>query len=252
MDEEFDGYIIGVLGKKGAGKSFAAHVITTWFDDRGIDLSTLAISFLLKPIAAAMFGIKGVDIYSNEAKTIDLTHVLNGEEAVNEIIKVLEKHKIGWFSLGFQNHKFMALTMYWLFCETFCEDISFKLPNKLKEPCTFGRILQIFGTEVVRMQISPSFWAAVTEAKMKKEGGSYIIPDIRFQEEESLIRIFNGVIIKVVNVVGENDPSDGRSLQHASETEMDDIEPDFLVINDMTPNFVTKIHYILEMIHENK
>lgn len=94
------------------------------------------------------------------------------------------------------------------------------------------RLLQTMGTNVGREQIDPDVWA---NTLIRKAGNDdVVVPDVRFLNEANVIRQAGGKIIRVKR------PGFGPLNDHPSETELDLIEPDYLIVNEGS----------VEMLHE--
>lgn len=90
------------------------------------------------------------------------------------------------------------------------------------------RLLQTTGT-AVRDVIGDNAWVYVAEQKMFEAGIQNVVyTDTRFPEEVEMIRSNMGAIVRIVR------PGVGPVNGHISETAIDDIEPDFTIVNDGT------------------
>jgi len=90
---------------------------------------------------------------------------------------------------------------------------------------TYREIMQLFGTEVCR-NIAWNTWLYHVEKEFKR-GDNWIVDDVRFKNEAQLIKMYRGILIKVVRpiLISEND-------QHQSEVEQDQIKPDVIIMNN--------------------
>jgi len=110
-------------------------------------------------------------------------------------------------------------------------------------------IMQKVGTDIFRNQIDPDFWVKkmaeklncyfatsncyfATSNSLDNSSSKVVIDDVRFLNEASLVKQYGGVIVKIErdlynclqsDIVGNN--------QHVSETEMELIQPDFVIHN---------------------
>jgi hypothetical protein len=73
-------------------------------------------------------------------------------------------------------------------------------------------------------------WIRRVDAPLK-EGLDIVCTDLRYLNEEEVVRELGGLIIKIVRPVVQ----DNEFSQHKSETELDGIRPDYTFINDRTP-----------------
>lgn len=237
--------VIGITGKKGSGKTYAADVICQWFDQNNKgEVTPIAMSDLLKPLSAALFGLHNqlsARIYTNEVKSVEVYRLPCQNDMVMNLVEVLEVAGIEPTLLGSGDNHGLAFKMVTLFIKDYAYSTNACTPSTIRAPQTLGWVFQVFGTEIVRNQIDSWFWVKVSEARMRRIGGTFILPDVRFPEEEYLVHKYAGKIMRVQSSVVETDPKDGRSMNHASETEMEKIVPDFTIENNMTSEFSEKI-----------
>jgi hypothetical protein len=105
-----------------------------------------------------------------------------------------------------------------------------KLKDKFPDGCTPRRVLQFFGTEVVRNNISLNFWCVCVEKKivdLLKSGQGVVVGDLRFPEELELIKKLGG---KVIGVERFPLSKEGASV-HASEHSLSNDCCDFCIYN---------------------
>jgi hypothetical protein len=244
-------FVIGISGRKGSGKSFAANEIKCHLKRNGIDVIEIAVSKPLKPIAASLFYPCTVfdDLYSNEAKEQLVYEMPSGDLMVESVTDLLNRFNVVPQVYKFETNQALARFMCEEFCTEFGGPFSMENSNFLKTPRTFGWVLQYFGTETVRYKVSNTFWTNLTAAVIEKTPGTYIIPDVRYQEEEAIVRRFNGTIIRVENDVHVDTGSDGRSTEHPSETSFLNIIPDVVIKNDMTEDFKKKLLSYIDSIY---
>lgn len=144
-----------------------------------------------------------------------------------------------------------AARLLWLFSEE-------QLYGKLKEVCDprWGvsprEVLQFFGTEVGREmfpklmpQIGKHFWLEhfkirYAELVRRQPAARVVVCDVRFPNEAQLISSLGGILVKVIrpnhNAFHANNSSSaavaGQKAAHASETLIDEIVPDVVIVND--------------------
>jgi len=97
---------------------------------------------------------------------------------------------------------------------------------------TFGRVLQLLGTECVRETLGKETWINLLFRDWKP-ADPLVIADVRFPNEATAVRIRGGVIVRIRR--GESGAilsEDGRSMKHASETEQLAIEADYTIENN--------------------
>lgn len=118
-------------------------------------------------------------------------------------------------------------------------------------------MLQYVGTDVIRKQ-NPTFWVdfVATMLKYFQENWDYvIIPDCRFPNEISVM-VDAGFDTTHLRVVRENFVSTltAEQMNHPSETALDDVTPDYYVINSGTVEELNKEinTWIKESLYETK
>lgn len=100
-----------------------------------------------------------------------------------------------------------------------------------KETREVRRLLQHYGTGL-RDTLGESVWVDTTLRLAAAVDGPVVITDVRFPNEVDAVRNLEGLRGYVVRVFNPNVPvSDDL---HISETALDDVEPDFAVVNDGT------------------
>ena len=113
--------------------------------------------------------------------------------------------------------------------------------------------LQKVGTELFRdglkkvlpeLKCENTVWSELFKLKYQKDPKLYVISDVRFLDEEKIIKELGGIIIKTVR---NNDvcSASKSELIHSSELEMDKIKPNYVLDNNVTkiediPSFVAK------------
>lgn len=114
-------------------------------------------------------------------------------------------------------------------------------------------ILQKFGTDICRNElhkiiptkIKESIWIWNLEQKLLKNiNKNYVISDVRFLDEQHLIKKYNGIIIKINRNIKS-------SSQHISEIEQNNMKYDFIIENNSTlENLYEQISVILKTIFQ--
>lgn len=90
--------------------------------------------------------------------------------------------------------------------------------------CTPRHMMQTLGTEWGRNCIDQDIWVKVMKAHLEKIGGTFVIPDIRFDNEADLVREYGHMI----HIKGRDT---GIDTTHTSEHGVDILGKDFLVYN---------------------
>ena len=103
------------------------------------------------------------------------------------------------------------------------------------------RLLQVYGTDIMRRKHGDDIWARYVNAwiKVHKFRGKevIIIPDIRFENEAKYIKSNQGLLIKINandrNLDKINQEKLNTEIKHRSETGVNNIECDFYLDNSM-------------------
>lgn len=102
------------------------------------------------------------------------------------------------------------------------EGVGWEAAKEIRE---VRRTLQNYGLAI--RGIDPDFWVRQPFATMEP-GLAYVVTDVRFPNEVDAVRDRGGKIIRVAR------PGLVSTDQHVSETALDDVEPDALIVNDGT------------------
>jgi hypothetical protein len=89
------------------------------------------------------------------------------------------------------------------------------------------RLMQVFGTEVIRQQYGQDAWVNLAANKINREPGNYVVTDVRFDNEARMIHSLGGFMVRI-----ERDGlvADG----HASEAGISDDLIDAVIKNNDT------------------
>ena len=132
------------------------------------------------------------------------------------------------------------------------EDYDFKenelVPDYLRPYClnaekpTFRAFLQHFGSEVMR-GVNDDIWIDCTLSNCEE---NVIVSDCRFPNEAKAVKARGGIVIKVVR------PDAQAKDSHQSETQIDEIEPDYTIWNDTTlENLVANVDSLVRLLRAN-
>ena len=112
--------------------------------------------------------------------------------------------------------------------------------------CSPRKMLQTLGTEWGRELIDGDIWVKAMESHLGKLGGTFVIPDIRFENEAKFVREY-GVMI---HIRGRDDNID--ETQHISESGVDIFGQDYIINNNKDLDFyLDEVFGTLLMIEEN-
>jgi hypothetical protein len=92
-------------------------------------------------------------------------------------------------------------------------------------------MMQTLGTEWGRACIHPDFWVMIARAEAQRilaDGGSVVIDDVRFPNEATMIRELGGELWRI------DRPGVSYDGDHSSESGLEDIAPDRVIVNDGT------------------
>ena len=91
------------------------------------------------------------------------------------------------------------------------------------------RALQDWG--MMRRAGDPLYWIRQVTDKILSNPGDYVVKDVRFLNEVNALRELDAKLVRVVRPVWEAELGRVKTDQHASETELDSMEPDAKVMN---------------------
>lgn len=87
------------------------------------------------------------------------------------------------------------------------------------------RLMQVFGTEVMRQQYGQDAWVNLMAEKIRREPGNYVLTDVRFDNEAKMVHAFGGFMVRIER--------DGLSADgHASEAGISDDLIDAVISNN--------------------
>jgi energy-coupling factor transporter ATP-binding protein EcfA2 len=90
------------------------------------------------------------------------------------------------------------------------------------------KFMQTFGTDIMRNQkYIEKFWIRALEKRLSNK--NIVITDGRFSDEIEMIRKHGGMVVKI-----ERDNNRYKNNLHSSETELDNIIPDYIICNNGT------------------
>lgn len=113
--------------------------------------------------------------------------------------------------------------------ERYAEVVQSRGYDAAKEVDEVRRLLQVFGTEVIREQMGDNVWAdTLRKRAMESEMDWVMVPDTRFVNEHAMIRDEGGIVIRVDRPAVKASYGD----RHASETEWLDLDYDHLILNN--------------------
>lgn len=90
-------------------------------------------------------------------------------------------------------------------------------------------LLQFIGTDIVRDEIDTEHWVKAWTRENVGKQTKLVVPDVRFLNEVRAIRQLGGEIWRVVRTNGDPGGVIEAGATHRSETEMDQIKPDYVL-----------------------
>ena len=94
-----------------------------------------------------------------------------------------------------------------------------------EKPPTMRALMQNYGTEVRRGD-DPDYWVKKWKEQADELAGNIVVDDVRFINEAKAVTDNGGIIVRV----SRPDRTE-KGYSHKSETEQNDIEPDFTIIS---------------------
>lgn len=119
--------------------------------------------------------------------------------------------------------------------------------DEMKKYAEVRRLMQVFGTEVMREQFGQDVWVDLTMRKVDASPEMttwWAVTDVRFDNEAQAIRKRGGQIVELV-YTGEQD-RDAHGADHASEAGISRGLIDATVYNDGTEDFYPQVIRIVE------
>lgn len=233
--------LIGLAGNARAGKSYAAAVIRDEIlrtrPEKKVGL--FAFGTVLKRICARLVDIDPDDALTDDAKTRRV-HLVHASDAVLcECVEILcgRRYAAGARAPEFGGVMTHEKILSGLRAGIFAITVPFNEGMRAfagVDGETFGRVLQLVGTDVMRRNICADVFINYLRAEIRRSGVDVaIVQDVRFPNEAALIRACRG---EVVGVVADFVVCDGRDAKHISENAL--AMSEFTVIkNNFTSEF---------------
>jgi len=209
--------MIGIRGKKGAGKDTLAAEICACFPA----FETRKWATKLREAVAIITDIPAECTVSDADKEVQLGGRVYGALDLYTRFLMAAMHVLGGreITADIPARMFTILTGKSPRVET------------VVLPMTVGRLLQLLGTECFRDVAGPFVWVdALMEPWVDAGRPPTLVADTRFPNESAAVRDAGGVIILVRRAAAVR--ADGRADEHASECALDDERADFVFDND--------------------
>lgn len=101
--------------------------------------------------------------------------------------------------------------------------------DEAKRHAEVRRLLQVIGTDAGRNIVGENVWVDIAGDKIidaMEAGYGVVLTDCRFPNEVEMVREFGGYLVRIER------PGVSAVNGHVSETALDDIEPDYTIVND--------------------
>lgn len=211
--------IIGLIGKKGSGKSTAAKIAK---EEYGFQV--LSFAKPLKEMLSVALN-QPMHYFTDPVlkESIDLPIEPN-EEFISKLIDYAYYHLI-----PVSGRQKLAMLL--------------ELP-KFPERVTPRALMQFVGTDLFRNCVHDKYWIHVMEmemAQLSSRTTRFIFDDARFPQEVDFIKQQGGLLMRLMRPR----PSDTPVDNHASETAIDAIEADFYIRNDDLNFFKEAVRFSL-------
>lgn len=227
-------YLVAVSGKKGSGKD----TFTAALAERiGKPYIMHAFAYELKSQAQSIFDLL-VELYEGD---------LTDKQIVNRIIK---KYGMEGIPNVERNLQKLMRGIY--------DDLERQItPNSYKRSPGVWRGLQILGTEIRREQ-DTDYWVKKTVSHIIKklaEGTSVYVSDVRFLNELRSMEILGAPTIRMnvtpevqrKRLIGRDGSAPTKeALDHPSETELDNVEFDYVIDNNGSISIEDNVTMLLE------
>lgn len=206
--------IVGLMGLRGSGKDTAAKTLVAAGWQR------VAFADALYREAADAYGVELEFLQNRDTKETPLARLALEQCNDAEFIDVVLQARGVARSLrrAMRDKSFLRPGM------------TRRLKKELKKPLSPRFVLQWWGTEYRRMRYRDDYWREqVRQVILANPDINFIITDVRFPDEGSMLKGMGGTVSRVVRpgLAGSNDPA----LMHSSERAMLDYPEDMLFTN---------------------
>jgi thymidylate synthase (FAD) len=229
--------IIGICGKMGSGKDTLANIIKSSFPMFEIRKFARAVREFVSEITE----IDVDKMETTEQKSYVFSMILDSSILLDRIKSAFlnlisfpatgQCYMIvlpGGKAIKGDIHK-IATDIYKILTGTKYVDDEYISLNK-----TIGQLLQLVGSDCMRNLIDENIWVSILRERwIESNKPIIIISDVRFDNEVEMIKREGGIVIKIERPSNISS-SDGRSKTHISESTVDSLKYDKLIINDST------------------
>jgi hypothetical protein len=116
---------------------------------------------------------------------------------------------------------------------------------RLRMPNLTPRLaLQLIGTEAMRDAFHLDIWIASMQRRLLKSDGPVVVGDVRFPNESDALRTFGGIVVRIERP---------GTAPGAHRSEACAVEPDYVVVNDGSPEaFYKRLDELLEKVRRDE
>lgn len=220
--------IIGITGKKRAGKNTAATILANVLTNEGNTVVITAYAKLLKQAILHGLTVGNVKDWNGKHFTFE---DLDGETSFDRERVFLSFHTT------LEIVKTALSYLHLPYKDSVSGALAHSSVVKLNPPMySIRTILQIFGTEIVRTLYQDDFWIAHVESEYKAlddTNAIMLVTDARFDNEVEMIHRNGGKMIEIFTTLNNNESKD----VHASESGVSSV--DIRIENPMTIDGLT-------------
>ena len=234
-------------GPARAGKSYAAEVVKAYFSvgDPAERVEIIAFADVLKRICAVFLGWDETKALADQSKSLPVAEIAFTEDSFQAAAALLCARTYDPAALVEEFGMDMAAIATKIGASiekiTVCPDPAVPTVRAFADQTTYGRMLQLMGTEGMRAHISTKVFSTYVLAEARRRGVTVLIcPDARFDEEIEMVHEINGFAARIVPGDGFAGLSDGRSTTHASENALDRFGLP-VIVNNFDPAFVSAV-----------
>jgi hypothetical protein len=211
-------------GPARSGKSYAADVVKAYFSvpESAEVVEIIAFADVLKRICAVFLGWDDAMAMADSSKSLPVSKVEITPENIKAATAILcarpYEPEVFIEEFGMEMELIAACLETAVITITVCLDPAAPSVRAFTDGTTYGRVLQLMGTEGMRTHISKRVFPNYVLAEARRRGVTVLIcPDARFDEEIEMTQELNGFAARIVPGAGFVGLQDGRSTAHASE-----------------------------------
>lgn len=211
-----------------SGKSYAAEVVKAYFSvpESAEVVEIIAFADVLKRICAIFLGWDDAMAMADSSKGLPVSQITFTSAIIEAATATLcaRPYEPETFvdEFGMEMELVAACLETAIVTITVCPDPATPAVRAFADGTTYGRMLQLMGTEGMRTHISKKVFTNYVVAEAHRRGVTVLIcPDARFDEEVEMTKELNGFAVRIVPGAGFVGMHDGRSTAHASENTVD-------------------------------